>query len=70
MLVFLFSCEKEPEYCWDCLVTTRVVNPGITTENTTPVTECEMTEGEASAFMMRKTDGNITTWAVCTKVTN
>ena len=70
MLVLAFSCEKEPEYCWDCLVTTKVVSPGITTENTSPVTECGMTEDEAGAYMMQKVDGNTTTWAVCTKVTN
>ena len=51
VVMFLFSCEKEAQYCWKCMVTTTLTFPGGSSSITSPQTKCNMSTREIELFM-------------------
>jgi hypothetical protein len=62
-LMFVLSCEREAEYCWDCLVTNGGSGSGGSWSMTSHIDKCGYSTREIELFEQEKN-------AVCTKKIN
>jgi len=71
LLIFLFSCESNKDYCYECTtIITTIGSPYATNPITSTVTSCGITESEA-AEIERKMTATVTSGSITVReVTN
>ena len=52
-LIFLFSCEKEAKYCWECRITKVTQFPGGSTSLSTTTAQCDMSTREMELYQQK-----------------